>query len=237
MQAQTDLFSGRTRSALRILEKGLEEDRRLGYPILEVDKRLTKAALYLLVGDKAAAAAECRLVPLLEADNPRLMFLGEILARSGTMEAAALVADRIEKAKSSSLSAFYASVVRGEIELASGRATEAIRIAQAAAKTHPGTAVRELLARSYAASGHFDQAEAEYRSLSERRGEVLFPTDRLWFSPRWPEVLFGYADCLRRQGRNQDARQQFRSFLWAFDGADPEIPRIAEARSFLRKPR
>jgi tetratricopeptide (TPR) repeat protein len=236
MQAQAELFSGRIRSALQALQTGMEADRQLGYPILEADKRLTRASIFLLAGDKAAAQSECRLLPTLDGDAVRLLCLGSILARSGDVESAAEVADRIAKIGSTSLAAYYSTLVRGEIGLSSGRVEDAIGLGEAAAKMRPGATARELLARAFMMAGHLDRAEAEYRALSERRGEVLFPADRVWFAGKWPEILFGHADCLRRLGRNQEARQQFRSYLWIFDGADPEIPWLAEARSFLRKP-
>ena len=233
--AQTEIYGGRMQAALALLQSGIEQDRRQRYSFFEADKRLSRAQIYLLRGDTASAASECRLVPDLHGDATRMGTLGRTLARAGQPAEAALIAAQIEQEPSSPLNKFQAGMLRGEVALASGRPEEAIRVLRQLQQAHPAATAQESLARALVAGGHWQEAEIEYHKLSERQADVLFPHESAWFMGAWAQVLFGHATCLARLGKKDEARQQYRSYLWVFDGADGDIASLREARAFLRK--
>jgi hypothetical protein len=87
-------------------------------------------------------------------------------------------------------------------------------------KLNPSAVAQESPARALASAGLWEQAEKVYRRLSDKKAEVLFPHDRQWFAGLWAQILYSHGVCLSRLARQDEARQQFRSYLWVFDGAD-----------------
>jgi len=232
---QAEACGGRFRSALATLHSGIEEDRRRGYIFYEADKRIARAGIYLAMGDAESAAAECRMAPAIDGDSIRLASIGEVFARAGKLDDAGLILERLKPLPSSPLKQLHMEILGGEIALASGRRQEAVDAFRRALALRPGATARMPLARALALGGAWAEAETEYARISDRPAEVLFPPDRSWFAGAWAQVLYDHAASLAALGRNDEAKQQYRSYLWILDGADSDFPGLVAARAFLRK--
>jgi tetratricopeptide (TPR) repeat protein len=89
--------------------------------------------------------------------------------------------------------------------------------------------LRDGYARAQNAGGRLDEAIAEYRRL-------LTPgRDSKWVAMLEPRHVLGLAQLLDRAGKREAARDQYRRFLQLWDGADPDLPELAEARRALAR--
>ena len=74
------------------------------------------------------------------------------------------------------------------------------------------------------------------RAAQKKFDDALSDYDKaLQGAPGFDAALLDSGAVLEILGRNNEARQQFRSYLWVFDGADPDIASLQEARAFLKK--
>ncbi len=233
--AQAQIYGGRFQLALATLVEGIDSDRNLGNQDSVVSKCLTRAEVYLLLGDDAKALEECRRISPMSIRAEDIGRMGAIYARAGQVVEAQNLLSQIEKLPRSWKTPHRAAVLRGEIELAAGRIQAAISLLMQAKDLLPGGPPLEPLARALARAQRYDQAEQEYRSICQQKAEMLFPPTDSWFMGTWANSLFETALCLDNLGRSSEAIQFYRSYLWVLDGADPRLPRIQQAKEQLKK--
>ncbi len=235
LEAQAQIYGGRFGAALATLAEGIAADQERSDMDSLVNKRLARAGVFLLLGDEARAVEECRQVP---GSSHR----AEVVARIGTIYAQAhRIADaqgflrRVEGLPSSLWVRYQAAVLRGEIELASGRPQAAIPLLTQAREIVPGCRPLEPLARALAQAHLYEQAEKEYRIVFQQAAVMLFPPTGGWFMGAWPNSLYEAARCLEGLGKKGDALQYYRNYLWVLDGADTGLPKVLQAREALKK--
>ena len=232
--AQVQIYGGRFQSALATLESGIAEDRQNGDAVSESRKRLARVQIQALLGNTAAVSAECAKTTASTGDIATLVAFGSLCANSGSLPATRLILSQIESRPDSPSKGRHLELLRGEIALAAGRPEEAIAAFIKARALHPGHPPLADLARSYALAGRHEEAAKEYKELSEQKAPVLFPADSPWFSAAWVSALFDAGRLALKAGNRQEAQQYLRNYLWALDGADPELPKLQEAKALLR---
>jgi hypothetical protein len=89
--------------------------------------------------------------------------------------------------------------------------------------------VRDTVARVRLARGDPPGAIAAYR-------ELLTPSrDQQWIGPLEPRFVLGLARLLDQAGDAAGARAQYQRFAALWQGADPGLPELDEARRHLKR--
>jgi Flp pilus assembly protein TadD len=231
---QAQIYGGRFAAAETALNAGILETKISGDRQSEALLHLTKARLHLLQEEAGEALEECRKGLSLQPGEEVLAELGAVCARLGRVEEAEAILRQLEGKSIAGKSSSRNSTLRGEIALASGRTDLAIEALSAAKLQAPDHSPSEPLARAYIRARQPERAAREYLSFCDRKAESLFPPGRPWFSGAWVRSLYEAGNCLISLGRKDEARQYFRNYLWVLDGADPTIPTVQQAKSFLR---
>jgi tetratricopeptide (TPR) repeat protein len=235
LTAQAQIYGGRFHSALETLKGGIDLDRGRGDRTSEASKRLSRAQIYLLLGDESNALEECRQAPIIKDRAEYLRRIGLVYAHAGRIAEARGMLDQIEKLPNTTLHRYHAAILAGEIELASGRPQAAVPILAGATQSLPGWGASEPLARALFQAQRYREAGTEYLSVCAQKAEMLFPKLDGWFMGTWPNALYETARCLTELHKYQDAIQYYRSYTWVLDGSDAGIPKVRLARECLRK--
>jgi tetratricopeptide (TPR) repeat protein len=197
---------------------------------------MARAQVFLLLGDSGRAISECQQMPAIYRRSEDLARLGAIYAQAGRIVDAQNLLSRLGNLPASPRKNYYVAVLEGEIDLAAGNASSAIsRLGSIADNQAGGAHLLEPLARALLQAGKLEAAAKEYQAICEQKAEMLFPPSGSWFMGTWSNALFETGRCLDKLGRDADARQYFRSYLWVLDGADPDLPKIQQAREQLKK--
>jgi tetratricopeptide (TPR) repeat protein len=229
--AQAQIYGGRFRTALQTLATGIEEDQKSRAFTNEAEKRLSRAQIYLLLGDFAEAANECRMVPRLGKDSLRLAQLGSIYARIGQTAEAQELLKQVERLGADPLARSHADLLRGEILLSTRQWNQAIQ-SFAGAKQSLNLPL-EPLARAFIKAKEWQRARSEYASVCEQKAAMLFPARQAWFMGTWVQALFDAGQCSLQLGSIDEAKQYFRQYLWVLESADSSLPSLQEAKASL----
>lgn len=231
--AQAQIYGGRFEAALATLASGIEEDKRDGDVISEAEKRLSRAQIYLLLGNFTAAVGECLRVPDSGKNLITISRLGSIHARSGQLNEARTFLRQLEEMVPDPFVRFHTDLLRGEIKLANHEPDQAVR-SFIRAKEYGKTPL-EPLARALIQAKQWKRAEEEYASICEHKALMLFPSNQPWFMGTWVQALFDAGRCAGELNKTSEARQYFRQYLWVLDGADPTLSSLREAKLLLNK--
>jgi len=233
--AQAQIYQGHFQEALSTLQSGIREDISQGNGLLQADKRIAKANIWMLLGDNVSALSECVGAPDLSTDVTRSAALGILYAKLNRISQAQQILGRMEKAPSTSLAHYHAQILRGEIQLTSGQVDQAIQSFTRAKESIFGKIPCEPLARALSVAKRWEEAAKEYDIICEHKAQMLFPSNSCWFSGLWVSTLYSYAQCLEMLNRNDEARQLYRNYLWVLDGADVDLPTVDATRAFLKR--
>jgi tetratricopeptide (TPR) repeat protein len=233
--AQVQIYQGRFQSALATLQAGIEEDVRRGNFLPEIDKRMARAEVHLLLGDNGDALSECSRALDLHADATRSAALGTLCARMNRVSEARQILHQLEGAPPTSLAHYNAEILRGEILLASGQVDPAIQTLTRAKDSPFGKMPCEPLARALSMSKRWAEAAKEYQAVCDHKAQMLFPPNSSWFMGLWVRALYDYGRCLEQLDRKDEARQIYRNYLWVLDGADSGLQTMDTARTYLKK--
>jgi tetratricopeptide (TPR) repeat protein len=236
--AQAEIYGGRFQAALQTLATGIGEDQKSGAFANEAEKRLSRAQIYLLLGNLPAAADECRMIPKLDNDSIRMAQLGSIYARIGQITEAQELLTQVEQLGKDPVARSHADMLRGEIQLSAGQVNQAIQSFKAVKQSL--NLPLEPLARAFSQAKQWQFARKEYASVCEQKAAMLFPASQSWFMGTWGQALFDAGQCSLKLGKIDEAKQYFRQYLWALDSADSSLPSLQEAKALLtgkRQPR
>ncbi len=228
---QAEVYAGKFQEAIATLDAGIADDRMHQDMEAEVDKRIVKASAYILSGRRDDAASSCLEALRLAQNGRQLARLGTICAKTGRLDEARNIAARMEGI---ALHAGDLEVVRGEIALASNQPEEAVRHFRRAKAKRPVILPSEPLARALAAAGRLEEAAQEYRLVCRYKAAMLFRADATAGMGNWVQALYDAGFLMQRIGKNAEARQLLRNYLWVLDGADPDLPSVQQVRAFLR---
>jgi tetratricopeptide (TPR) repeat protein len=230
--ADIALVQGRPSDAVPILKKAIESG--LANPDAESapEMRMMLAEAQLNLGDRAAALSETERALPLGGGEAVLYPAAQVYLANGREAKALALADQLAGRLEPDPQA-YAELIRGEAELARGRAPAAIRHYAAARKIADTWAGRLDLGKAYLEAGAFAEADAELEACIKRRGEAtaLFLEEFPSFH-RFPPVYY-YLGRVREGLKSPAAVEAFKSFLAFKTGPGDAL--VLEARRRTEK--
>lgn len=166
-----------------------------------------------------------------------LALLGKISARNGKWQQAQRILDAIRPQAQDSGYFFreaFVQVLAGEIELAQGRAEEAIEFFRSTGTDRPLFQLHESLARGYEQAGDIQAAIEEHQWIVDHRGlpfaELVTQFFGIEFSILdWAVSLFHLGRLNEHIGNQGRARANYQKFLMQWSGADDAHPLVALA--------
>jgi tetratricopeptide (TPR) repeat protein len=228
-RADLEMYRGRHREALRILEEAIALDEKAGNTGMLAQSQVAAAEAHLEVGDKRRAIAAARRAAALSSHESVFLPAALVLLHAGQHGEAEKIAVRLDNMLQSHTTA-YASLIRAEIRAHRERYGEAIELFRDSIKRRDTWFARFLLGKLYAETDHFAEAMAELDLCLKRRGET---TDVFFYdtpSLRYlPPAYYWLARAQQKMGV-ADARKNYERFLALREKADPPDPLAADAR-------
>ena len=219
---------GRYDEAGTMLQQGL--DRTTDRADLE-RLELAMASLELETGRRAAAIARLRRIDIGLSRN-RIVH-GVLAARARDVETAMAILTHLESeaaVRKAPRPEARVHQLRAEILLARGNSRAAREAAALAAQTFGTTWTLATLARAQQAAGLSSEAIGTWTSILEQPGERAID----WDAPAYSQfVLAKYevARLLEQVGRKDEALAAYDDFLRFWERADPDLPRLIDARA------
>ncbi len=228
-RADLEMYRGRYREALKILEEATLVDQKAGNTGILARDQVAAAEAYLAVGDGKRAVAAARKAAGLSSHESVLLPAALVLLHAGQEQEAEKIALTLDNMLQSHTTA-YARLIRAEIRAHKERYGEAIELFRDSIKRRDTWLARFLLGKLYAETEHFAEAMAELDLCLKRRGEV---TDVFFYdtpSLRYlPQAYYWLARAQQAMGV-ADARATYEKFLTLRGNADPPDPLASDAR-------
>jgi len=227
--ADLELYFGRYREALSLLEAGVEFDREAKLSGNLAQKHVALAEAHAALGERKEAMAAAR-------QAARSSELGTVLfpaARVLLATGAEGDAREIEKTLESGIQRQARSMARllaGEVALRNGRPADAIEALRDGLERHDSWLGRYLLGKAYLEAGHPAEALAELELCLKRKGEAtdVFFSDSP--SIRYlPPVHYLLGRAQEQLGMAGAAAESFRGFLDLRSMAEPSDALAADA--------
>ncbi len=228
-RADLEMYRGRHREALKILEEAILLDEKAGNTGILAQDQVAAAESHLAVGEKKQAVAAARKAAGLSSHESVLLPAALVLLQAGQEAEAEKIALALDNMLQSHTTA-YARLIRAEIGAGKGRYGEAIETFRDSIKRRDTWFARFLLGKLYAETEHFAEAMAELDLGLKRRGEA---TDVFFYdtpSLRYlPPAYYWLARAQQKTGV-ADAARNYGQFLALREKADPPDPLAIDAR-------
>ncbi|HEY7698168.1 MAG TPA: tetratricopeptide repeat protein, partial [Vicinamibacteria bacterium] len=227
-RADLEIYRGRHRKALQILEEAIALDEKAGNPGILAQHYVAAAEAYLALGQKGRAGAAARAATRLSAHESVLFPAAMAFLEAGLPEEAEKVALNLDNMLQTHTTA-YARLIDAELLVRKGRYALAIETFRDSIKRRDTWFARFLLGKVYAETEHFPEAMAELDLCLKRRGEV---TDVFFYdtpSLRYlPQAYYWLARSQQAMGV-ADALANYEKFLALRANADPPDPLASDA--------
>jgi DNA-binding winged helix-turn-helix (wHTH) protein/tetratricopeptide (TPR) repeat protein len=167
-------------------------------------------------------------------DKHTATLMALVSAETGDYKQALSLSDYLDKKypHGTFLQSYWLPVIRAEVELRQGRGGKAVNLLapagpfeSAATDEFPTTSLYPVFVRgqAYLSAGDGNKAAAEFQKIIDHPGMVLnLPVGAL--------AYLGRARAYSLAGRSEQARAAYRDFLQLWNGADPNIPILHQAR-------
>ncbi len=232
-QADLEMYYGRNRQALDILQQGIAADEREKDSSSLALKLVAAAEAHLALGNRSAAAAAAERASRLSENEAVLVPAAHVLLKAGEAGRAREIARALEQMLPPHIRS-YARVIKADIALHEKRLPDAIDDLHAAEQLHDSWIVHALLGQVYQAAGRFPEASAEWEVCLRRRGEAtdVFLADTS--SMRYlPPVYYWLARAQEAAGARDAAAASYGEYLKIRSGTDGSDPLAADARTRL----
>jgi tetratricopeptide (TPR) repeat protein len=228
-RADLEMYRGRYREAVAILEAAMGRDREDGRDGNLAQKLVALAESRLAIGETEPAVRDAGAAIAASRHEGVLYPAARVLLRAGRLDEVDEVATRLENELQSQTRA-YAGLLRGERAQLKGRLPDAIDAFRESLQRNDTWFGRYLLGRAYLEAGHHAEALAELEMCFRRRGETsdVFIAD----SPTvryFPPVHYWLARSQEEVGAREAARQRYQGFLALREGADTADPLVEDA--------
>ena len=234
-RADLEMYRGRYRDALKILEEAILLDQKAGNTGMLAQDHVAAAESYLAVGDKKRAVAAARKAAALSSHESVLLPAALALIQAGQDAEAEKIALALDNMLQSHTTA-YARLIRAEIAAVKGRYGEAIELLRDSIKRRDTWFARFLLGKLYAETDHFAEAMAELDLGLKRRGET---TDVFFYdtpSLRYLPPAYYWLARAQQETGVADAAKSYGQFLALRETADPPDPLAKDARRRVSAP-
>ncbi len=228
--ADLELYLGRYREALEILEPSIEADRKDNNYGEMAHKLVASAEADLALGHKTKAIEEAQKAAAAAPVESILYLAGRVLAQAGEDAKVRQVASKLENMLQSQTRS-DAQLLEGEIALERKRLSLSVDSFQNAQKLRDTWISHFLLGRAYAEAGHFAESLTELETCRKRRGEAadLFFADMTTLR-YLPPLYYWLGRAQEGLGTNEAARNSYKEFLALRAEANPGAPLVADAR-------
>jgi len=227
--ADLDMYLGRDREALKVLQEGLTVDRKAGESGAVARGQVAAAEAYAALGQKARAIEAARQAVGLSSHESVLVPAALVLIDAERQDEADRAAAKLESMLQIQTIA-YARLIQAEIAASRGRYAEAIDLFRDSIKRRDTWFARYLLGRLYGRTEHFAEAMAELDLCAKRAGEVtdvfLADTPTLRYLP---PAVYWLARSQQALGVAA-ARRTYERFLALRGNADPPDPLALDAK-------
>jgi eukaryotic-like serine/threonine-protein kinase len=229
-QADLELYLGRYREALEILQPALEADRKDNNYGEVAHKLVASAEAHLALGQKAKAVEEARKAAGAAPVESILYLAGRVLVQAGEDANARQLASKLESMLQSQTKS-DAQLLEGEIALERNRLSPAVDAFQNAQKLRDTWISHFLLGRVYTEAGHFAEALTELETCRKRRGEAtdLFFADMTTLR-YLPPLYYWLGRAQEGMGTTEAARNNYKEFLALRAEANPVAPLVVDAK-------
>ena len=229
-QGDLELFLGRNKEALKVLQGGIEADGKEKNTGELAVKHIARAEAYLALGQRPQAIeAVTKAVDLSPVES--IDYLGaRVLLQAGDEAKARELADKLQNMLQMQTQS-YARLIAGEIALRHGRTLEAVDAFRDAQKLLDSWIARFLLGRAYVEAGHYAEALAEFDICRKRSGEAadLFLADMTTLRYLAP-LQYWLGRAQEGMGSKEASRTSYQEFLKLRADADSSDPLISDAR-------
>ena len=209
--ADLALYEGRLSDAKKILEKGIEEDRKFGFAAA-ARKLVMLAELQFSLGEKELAL-EAVEEAVEESDRLEIIFpAAQMYEQSGQEEKAKALAAKLSQIIEAESRA-YSKLIEGDIQLGKEDIEGAIRLYQEAQNLLDTWHVRLALGKAYLKGELYSEALSEFEECLERKGEavVMFLND-IATSRYLPQIYYYLGRAQEGMG-SPSASESYRKFL------------------------
>ena len=231
-RADLEMYRGRHRDALKILEEAITLDEKAGNTGILAQSQVAVAEVHLVAGDEKRAVAAARKAAALSSHESVLLPAALVLLHAGREQEAEKIALALDNMLQSHTTA-YARLIRAEIRAHTERYGEAIELFRDSIKRRDTWFARFLLGKLYAETGHFAEAMAELDLCLKRRGEA---TDVFFYdtpSLRYLPPAYYWLGRAQQETGVADAAKSYGRFLALRETADPPDPLAKDARKRL----
>jgi tetratricopeptide (TPR) repeat protein len=232
-KADMEMYFGRYKSAVTILQEGISADERDKNEGEMALKYVAKAEAYVALGERAKALQAARKAAQLSSDESVQLPAARALIAAGDEAGAEKIATALEKTLQTQ-SRSYAQLIRAEIALTHARYADAIDAARAAQKLHDSWLSHFLLGRAYLEAGHAPEALASLDTCNKRVGET---TDWMFVNSATlrylPPLYFWTARAQAGVGTSAAAMENYRKFVALRADSDVSDTLVAAARHAL----
>jgi serine/threonine protein kinase/tetratricopeptide (TPR) repeat protein len=240
--ALLDMYRGRYRAAIDHLRQAVAINKATNARLSEYRDRLYLARAYQAKGLTQPFATELDTVHRLALETtfaPEwLSRVAKIQARTDRVTQARVMLAAMSKTAGDATAAAsinrnaaaeraHFDQVRGEIELAEGRAAKAVELFQSALVIDSGTDTLESLAAGLRGAGQSEDAAKRYEELLSRK-EVSNESLELWLTAH-----VRLAEIYARLGRQDRARELCEALMKQWSNADADLLLLKDARKVL----
>ncbi len=219
---------GRYKESLRLLDEGVEFDRRTAQDAERADKYLATAYIQARINNREGVRISCLSAVSLDHSPARLQVAGTLLSRAGFVPEAQRLIAYLEPYSEVPIYAIARYRILGEVLLARKRPKEAVEQLELASKLESPSANREYLAYARKMNGDSAGALQMYRRIVGSQARVWHYADKT-HPGLWADCLFQSVTLAPSTDRREELEHEVRSYLNLRDRADAtsdEVPRV-----------
>jgi serine/threonine protein kinase/Flp pilus assembly protein TadD len=231
-RADLELYRGRSRQALALLEQGMAIDEADANTGMLAQDLVAAAEAHLALGQTRPALEAARRAITLSSHESVLFPAAMVFVNARQFDEAGRIVPTLENMLQTHTTA-YARLIAAEIATRRGHYGEAIELFRDSIRRRDTWFARFLLGRLYAETDHFPEAIAELEICLKRRGEVtdvfFYDTPTLRYLP---PLYYWHARAQQALGV-AGAPESYRRFVDLRAAADPPDPLVADAEKRL----
>jgi serine/threonine protein kinase/tetratricopeptide (TPR) repeat protein len=229
-QADLEMYYGRPKRALEILNAGIARDEKEKDPSSLGLKLVAAAEAYLARGNKSAAAGAAERATRVSDHEAVLVPAAHVLIQVGKADRALELARSLEQMIPPHLRS-YARVIKGDVALHERRLPQAIDELQAAETLHDSWIVHTLLGQAYQAAAQYPESVAQWELCVKRRGEAADAFIADTSSMRYLPVAYYWLARAQESlgGGMSGAAENYRKYIEIRNDAEGD-PLVGDAR-------